>query len=124
MSRPSRDTQESPWRGIDSPRRSVLADEIYEILKSKLMDNVVEPGGRLSIDGLSRDLKVSPTPIREALARLESDGLVVKKAPHGYTAASLLDAASFEELFKMRLLLEPACASWAAEAAQRDQISA
>ena len=113
----------SPFSEVSGPRRTVLADEVYEILKSKLMDNLVEPGGRLSIDGLSRDLKVSPTPIREALARLESDGLVVKKPHHGYTAASLLDAASFEELFKMRLLLEPACASWAALAARRDQVS-
>src|ERR1700692_3159069 len=95
----------SPWLGRgDAPRRSVLADEIYELLKSKLMDNVVEPGARLSIDGLSRDLRVSAPPIREALARLESDGLVTKKAHHGYTAAPLIDARSFDELFRMRLL--------------------
>lgn len=114
----------SPFRDVASPRRSVLADEIYEIIKSKLMDSVVEPGGRLSIDGLARDLGVSPTPIREALARLESDGLVVKKPHHGYTAAPLIDAMAFEELFRMRLLLEPASASWAAQVATGAQISA
>jgi DNA-binding GntR family transcriptional regulator len=108
---------------VDAPRRSVLADDVYEILKSKLMDNVVEPGARLSIDGLSRDLKVSATPIREALARLESDGLVTKRAHHGYTAAPLIDARTFDELFRMRLLLEPACASWAAQIATPRQIT-
>jgi DNA-binding GntR family transcriptional regulator len=113
----------SPFGSVDAPRRSVLADEIYEILKSKLMDNVVEPGARLSIDGLSRDLKVSATPIREALARLESDGLVTKRAHHGYTAAPLIDARTFDELFRMRLLLEPACASWAAQIATPRQIT-
>jgi DNA-binding GntR family transcriptional regulator len=123
MARSATNAEESPWRGIDGPRRSILTDEIYEILKSKLMDNVVEPGARLSIDGLSRDLKVSPTPIREALARLESDGLVTKRAHHGYTAAPLIDAGTFEELFRMRLLLEPACAAWAAQAATAGQIS-
>jgi len=112
----------SPFGPVDAPRRSVLADEIYELLKSKLIDNVVEPGARLSIDGLSRDLRVSATPIREALARLESDGLVTKKAHHGYTAAPLIDARSFDELFRMRLLLEPACASWAAQVATPRQI--
>jgi DNA-binding GntR family transcriptional regulator len=112
----------STWAGVNAPRRSVLADEIYEILKSKLMDNVVEPGSRLSIDGLSRDLQVSATPIREALARLESDGLVTKRAHHGYTAAPLIDAVTFDELFRMRLLLEPACASWAAQVATARQI--
>jgi DNA-binding GntR family transcriptional regulator len=120
---PATNAQESPWRGIDSPRRSVLADEIYEILKSKLMDNIVEPGSRLSIDGLARDLKVSPTPIREALARLESDGLVTKRAHMGYTVAPLIDARAFDELFRMRLLLEPACAAWAAQSATTRQIA-
>lgn len=116
-------TAGSPFGSVNAPRRSVLADEIYEILKSKLMDNVVEPGARLSIDGLSRDLKVSATPIREALARLESDGLVTKKAHHGYTAAPLIDVRTFDELFRMRLLLEPACASWAAQVATPRQIT-
>ncbi|MCW2642678.1 MAG: hypothetical protein JWP76_4984 [Dactylosporangium sp.] len=123
MARSAANAQESPWSGVDSPRRSVLADEIYEILKSKLMDNIVEPGARLSIDGLSRDLKVSPTPIREALARLESDGLVAKRAHVGYTVAPLIDARAFDELFRMRLLLEPACAAWAAQTATSAQIT-
>jgi DNA-binding GntR family transcriptional regulator len=104
--------------------RSVLADGVYELVKAKLMDNVVEPGARLSIDALSRDLSVSATPIREALARLESDGLVVKRAHRGYTAAPRIDAQAFDELFRMRLLLEPASASWAAQAASAKQISA
>jgi DNA-binding GntR family transcriptional regulator len=116
-------TADSPFGAVDAPRRSVLADEIYEILKSKLMDSVVEPGARLSIDGLSRDLKVSATPIREALARLESDGLVTKRAHHGYTAAPVIDARTFDELFRMRLLLEPACAAWAAQVATPPQIT-
>ncbi|MDQ1750033.1 MAG: hypothetical protein QOE71_1089 [Pseudonocardiales bacterium] len=117
-------TPPSLWAAADGPVRSVLADRIYELIKVKLMDNVVEPGARLSIDALSRDLDVSATPIREALARLESDGLVVKRAHRGYTAAPRIDAAAFDELFKMRLLLEPASASWAAQAATAKQIAA
>ncbi len=112
------------WLGNELPTRSVLGDEIYELLKARLMDNVVEPGARLSIDGLARDLGCSATPVREAMARLESDGLVVHKAHHGYTAAPVIDAHTFEELFTMRLLLEPACASWAAKAARPRQIAA
>jgi DNA-binding GntR family transcriptional regulator len=117
------DPAPSPWLTDGAPRRSVLADEIYEFLKSKLMDNVVEPGSRLSIDGLSRDLGCSATPIREALARLESDGLVAKRAHYGYTAAPLIDSTTFDELFRMRLLLEPACALWAAQVATAQQIT-
>jgi DNA-binding GntR family transcriptional regulator len=114
----------SIWTTADGPVRSVLADRVYELLKVKLMDNVVEPGARLSIDALSRDMDVSATPIREALARLESDGLVVKRAHRGYTAAPRLDSRAFDELFRMRMLLEPASASWAAQAANAKQIVA
>ncbi|HEY2642536.1 MAG TPA: GntR family transcriptional regulator [Galbitalea sp.] len=112
----------SPWVSAGIPRRTVLGDEIYELIKSRLMDNLVEPGSRLSIDGLARDFGCSPTPVREALARLESDGLVVKRAHHGYTVAPLMDAKSFDELFRVRLLLEPAAASWAAVGATRTQV--
>ncbi len=112
----------SPWVSAGALHRTVLGDEIYELIKSRLMDNLVEAGARLSIDGMARDFGCSPTPVREALARLESDGLVVKRAHHGYTVAPLMDAKSFDELFRVRLLLEPAAASWAAETASRAQI--
>jgi DNA-binding GntR family transcriptional regulator len=96
-------------------RRSVLADDVYEAVKAMVMDHVVRPGDRVSIDGLARDLAVSPTPVREALARLESDGLVVKEPLKGYRATSLLTLEEFEDLFQFRLLIEPWAARRAAE---------
>lgn len=89
------------------PARRALADDVYDAVLGLLMDQVIEPGSRASIDGIARQLGVSPTPVREALARLESEGLVVKKALKGYTAAPLLDADGLRELFEMRRLLEP-----------------
>jgi DNA-binding GntR family transcriptional regulator len=75
------------------------------------MDHRIIPGERVTIDILARELGVSPTPIREALARLGSDGLVRKRAMAGYRATPLLTRAEFEELFELRLLLEcPAAA--------------
>ncbi|MGH3366348.1 MAG: GntR family transcriptional regulator [Nocardioidaceae bacterium] len=101
-----------PYRII---RRNVLADDVYEATKAMLMDHVVQPGARVSIDGLGRELAVSPTPVREALARLESDGLVVKEPLKGYRATSLLTLEEFEDLFAFRRLLEPWAARRAAE---------
>ena len=43
------------------------------------MDHILPPGERVNIDALARELDVSPTPVREALARLEADGLVRKR---------------------------------------------
>lgn len=88
-------------------RRTTLAQDVYESLQTLLMDHVVQPGERINIDALARDLRVSPTPVREALARLESDGLVRKRPLAGYTAAPLLTRDEFDELVEMRLILEP-----------------
>jgi DNA-binding GntR family transcriptional regulator len=102
--------------GHEAPglRREVLADGVYEAIKTLIMDRGIEPGAKINMESLSRDLDVSPTPVREALARLESDGLVTKKPLVGYTAAPLLDARGLDELFELRLMLEPVAARWAA----------
>lgn len=96
--------------------RVTLADGVYESVKALIMDHALAPGDRVTIDALARRLGVSPTPVREALARLESDGLVRKRPLAGYTTTPLLSRAEFEELFEMRLLLEPAAAQRAARA--------
>jgi DNA-binding GntR family transcriptional regulator len=103
-------------------RRPTLTDDVYEAIKGLVMDGTLAPGGRVTIDALARDLEVSPTPVREALARLESDGLVRKRPMAGYTTAPLLDRAEFAQLYEMRLLLEVPAASLAAR--RRDPASA
>ena len=99
---------------IRPTRRNTLADEIYESVRTLVMDHVVAPGERINIDALARQLQVSPTPVREALARLEADGLVTKRPLAGYTATALLTRAQFDELIEMRLILECAAAQRAA----------
>ncbi|MGI5147865.1 GntR family transcriptional regulator [Plantactinospora sp. CA-294935] len=96
-------------------RRTTLADDVYESVRTLVMDHAVAPGERINIDALARRLEVSPTPVREALARLESDGLVRKRPLAGYTAAPLLTRAEFDELVEMRLILETASARRVAE---------
>ena len=46
------------------PQRQVLSDDVYETVKGLIMDSVVEPGTRLNIDALTRELGISQTPIR------------------------------------------------------------
>lgn len=92
------------------PARRALVDDVYDAVLGLLMDRVIEPGARVNIDAIARDLDVSPTPVREALTRLESEGLVAKRALKGYVAAPLLDAAGLRDLYDMRELLEPEAA--------------
>jgi DNA-binding GntR family transcriptional regulator len=97
------------------PRRSVLSDETYEMVRAMVFSHEIAPGQKVNIDALSLRLEVSQTPIREALARLESDGLIAKEPLKGYSATNLLTVKEFDDLFKFRLLIEP----WAAEQAAK-----
>src|SRR3954454_9681148 len=97
------------------PQRQVLSDDVYETVKGLIMDSVVEPGTRLNIDALTRELGISQTPIRESLARLESDGLVIKEPLRGYRVSSRLTREEFEDLFEYRLHIERWATGRAAE---------
>src|SRR5918993_2685520 len=95
-------------------RPARLGDEVYNAIYSQLMSHKITPGGRISVDNLVRELGVSQTPIREALSRLEAQGLVVKTHLIGYSAADQLDRSRLEQLYELRLLLEPFAAAKAA----------
>ena len=70
-----------------SSGRPRLADDVYDFLLSQLMTLRIEPGERVTIDALARELGVSQTPIRDALNRLAADGLVVRVHLAGYRVA-------------------------------------
>ncbi|MCW1805127.1 GntR family transcriptional regulator [Brachybacterium squillarum] len=89
-------------------RRQVLRDEVEELILQRLLENRWAPGSRLSIDGLARDLEVSPTPVREAMVALERSGLVEYVALRGYVVAPPLDAEHMTELLDARKVVESA----------------
>lgn len=88
--------------------RQVLADHVYEALLVALMDGRLEAGTPVSIDGMARELDVSPTPVREALARLEATGMVRRAALRGYRVAPLFSPEELADLMDARLVIEPA----------------
>jgi len=78
----------------------------------------------LSVDALARELEVSQTPIRQALAKLEADGLVVRNHLRGFRAMPLLSSDEFNDLFDMRSLLEPFAAGRASLLRSEEQMEA
>ena len=100
-----------------------IRESVFQSLMALLMDHRLEPGTKLSIDGLARELDVSQTPVREALARCESEGLVVRRPNAGYLVAPLLDRAGLDDLYDIRLLLEPAAADRAARYATAAELA-
>jgi DNA-binding GntR family transcriptional regulator len=86
-----------------------------QLIRADIMSLRIPPDTRISIDSLARELGISQTPIREALSMLEATGLVKKKHFAGYFTAPQLNRLQLDELYEMRLLLEPYAARCAAE---------
>jgi DNA-binding GntR family transcriptional regulator len=99
-------------KNIQLPKQG-LADRVYDELRQMVMLERIAPGERLVIDRLALRLGVSHTPLREAVARLEAEGLV-KKVGSTYVTAAALDPVGFLQLWEARLILEPAAAELAA----------
>ena len=99
-----------------------LADDVYGVIFNKLMALEIAPGARITVDVLVRELEVSQTPIREALGRLEGEGLVVKTHLVGYSASQQISRQRFDEIYELRLLLEPDGARRAAQRISDDQM--
>jgi DNA-binding GntR family transcriptional regulator len=103
--------------------RGRLADEVYDTLLAQLMSLRIVPDSRITIDALARELGVSQTPIRDALNRMEADGLVVRVPHAGYRIPPQITRDRFEDMLEIRLLLEPAAARKAAEGASAEQVA-
>lgn len=97
--------------------RSSLVETVYDELRAWIIDGIHEDGSRVNIDALARAFDVSPTPVREALVRLEAEGFVVKEPTRGYSITPPLSREALHELFELRMLIEPWAAARAAERA-------
>lgn len=86
----------------------------YEMLRRAIMQGTLVPGTRLTQNQLAEQLRLSTTPVREALRRLAGDGLVQIDAHRGAIVRGL-DRAELSEIYEIRLLLEPLAIRKAAE---------
>jgi DNA-binding GntR family transcriptional regulator len=101
----------------------LIRDQIYVTLRRELLDCTIAPGADIYEPELSERFSSSRSPVRDALLRLEAEGLVVIHPRKGYQATpiSISDA---DDLFDFRALLEPACAQNAVATASDDALRA
>ncbi|MBW4709730.1 GntR family transcriptional regulator [Roseobacter sp. YSTF-M11] len=85
----------------------------YEALIAAIQTGVYAPGHRLREEDVGERLKLSRTPVREALRRLEADG-IVEHRPRIGAIVRQLDHAEIVELYEMRVVLERTAAELAA----------
>ena len=102
--------------------RRVLADEVTDDLRDAIVTHELEPGRKLTEDELAAQLGVSRGPVREALMRLEREGLVVIERHRGATIASW-NRQDIEEIYSLRGALEALALEWACKNATSADIA-
>jgi DNA-binding GntR family transcriptional regulator len=90
--------------GYVRPTRS-LVDEAAAALRASILSGDIRAGARIKIQDLEDRLGISRIPIREALRRLEAEGLV-KTTPHRSTVATSLSLTELWEVYDVREALE------------------
>ncbi|WP_294311211.1 GntR family transcriptional regulator [uncultured Sphingomonas sp.] len=100
-----------------------LADRIFAIIRERIIAGAIPADRPIRQDALAAELGVSKIPLREAMARLEQEGLLHGVANRGYMISALSDAQA-EDIYGLRLKLEPAAAARAAFVADADDRAA
>lgn len=90
---------------LPTKRGETLSNHVYEELKQKIFDFDWLPGAMLFENQLSEQFSVSRTPLRQALQRLEHEGLVVSLPKVGWKVAQI-DFALLDQLYDFRILIE------------------
>jgi DNA-binding GntR family transcriptional regulator len=91
--------------GVEKIQRGPLREQVRAQIKQLILTNQLHPGQPIVIDRLASELGVSHTPVREALAMLQHDGLVVMR-PYENPRVAEIEATDVREAWDMRLLLE------------------
>lgn len=98
---------------LQRERNGSLGERVYRSLRGAILAGRLEPGERITEFELAAALKVSRTPLREALQRLESEGLVLSEPGRG-TVVRGLTPTDLAEIYQIRRNLEGLAARLAA----------
>jgi DNA-binding GntR family transcriptional regulator len=96
-------SDDSPKLGLT--KRRVLADEVTDDIRQAIIRHELEPTRKLAEDQLAAQLGVSRGPVREAIMRLEREGLVTVERHRGATVASW-SRKDIDEIYSLRSVLE------------------
>ncbi|HEY0660727.1 MAG TPA: GntR family transcriptional regulator [Lysobacter sp.] len=89
-----------------------LSDQAFEVIRERILSTRIPPLAPIRQDALAEELGISKIPLREALARLEQHGLLRSHPNRGYVVPALTTTEA-EEVFALRLKIEPEAAAQA-----------
>ncbi len=90
---------------VETFDRRSLTDRVYTLVKDRILSQALEPGQKVDIDQLAAELGISRTPVKDAMNRLASEGLVTVLPRRGTFIASF-DLHDLRELLDVRRALE------------------
>ncbi len=93
--------------------KAKLSEQAYRILRDMITNCRFQPGARLNVQQLARDMEISRTPLWEAVNRLIQEGLLLSVPNRGVFAAEITPAAALE-IYTVRASLEGMAAKLAA----------
>ena len=96
-----------------------LSERVFEIVREQIVTGKLPEDVPIRQDALASDLGVSKIPLREALARLEQEGLLTSQANRGYFVRAM-SAGEVDEIYALRLCIEPAAAAYASGVASEE----
>lgn len=102
-------------------RGAGLAEQAYTLLRDAILSHTLPPGTRLSVPEIARQLDVSRSPAREAIIRIQYEGLA-DYLPHRGAVVSRIDLNNLAEIYTIREVLEGLAARLAAENADEHQL--
>jgi DNA-binding GntR family transcriptional regulator len=103
-------------------KRRVLADEVTDDLRDAIVAHELETGRRLGEDELAEQMGVSRGPVREALMRLEREGLITIERHRGARVSSW-GRKDIDEIYSMRGALEELAIQWACKNATKADLA-
>jgi DNA-binding GntR family transcriptional regulator len=103
-------------------RFTTKAEAVYEEIRRRILRGVLPPASPLNQDALALELGVSVTPVREAVRRLEADGLLQVHA-HRSVLVSPLSLSELSEIYDVRLQLDPYAAAVATTKARAEALA-
>src|SRR5680860_455301 len=90
---------------LSAIRTELVTDTVYQMLRERIVDQRFQPGSKINVDEIAKQLDVSRTPVHEALTMLATDGLVEVKPRRG-TFVTEFTWKDYAETLDIRRALE------------------
>lgn len=108
---------------INSMSYQPLWEQVYQLLREAILSGKLVPGQQITEPGIANQLKVSRTPVREAMRMLELENLIINLPRRGAFVCGIKSKKEIDDIFRVRIILEGLASELAAQKISPDQVA-